>query len=706
MDFEDFRKDFLEEVKADASTSGLGSVATFVQTASSYMLNSDVFPDAITPAYYEGEGKRHRKIRVDGYLFDPADNTMNLFIADYDPVQRDPLMTRTLAQGFFNKIAYFVEEACGDDLPREIEPSSPASDLVDDIRADDNPIAKYRFVILSTRDMGERAIKFDAFSLGNIPVEFQIWDLSRIFRVCCSNLGRQNIELNFKDYVSGGIPCIEAKGMPQNNYKSYLCIIPGETLAQIYDDIGSQLLEGNVRSFLSTKVAVNKKIRTTILQEPEKFFAYNNGIAATAMNLQFEQTEDGLFITYAEDFQIINGGQTTASLSNARRKDRADLSSIFVQMKLTEIDSSSEQASDLIRNISKSSNSQNKVSDADFFSTHPFHVRMEQLSRRIFAPAVNGQQFETHWFYERARGQYFQMQMAMTKAQKDTFKAQNPKSQLITKTDLAKARNSWSELPHVVSKGAQTNFMKFAEIINDGWERNPDYYNEKYFKDSMAISKLFRELESFVTIQPWYEQGYRANIVTYSISLFHFLLKKLAPDKTFDLSSIWNKQKVPSLILDEFRKITAFVNECITDPGRETVNVTQWCKRENCWKKIKQASEQEDNLLDVSSIDLYLLSADDDRCEMRQAKSSQRVVSDVEAQTIILNQGAAFWIQLEEFILTKHLGSPEMRKALWPAKRIPAKIPTPYQSKKLLELWDEAKAEGFKPIVREDGENY
>ena len=170
MDFEDFRKDFLEEVKADASTSGLGSVATFVQTASSYMLNSDVFPDAITPAYYEGEGKRHRKIRVDGYLFDPADNTMNLFIADYDPVQRDPLMTRTLAQGFFNKIAYFVEEACSDDLPREIEPSSPASDLVDDIRADDNPIAKYRFVILSTRDMGERAIKFDAFSLGNIQI--------------------------------------------------------------------------------------------------------------------------------------------------------------------------------------------------------------------------------------------------------------------------------------------------------------------------------------------------------------------------------------------------------------------------------------------------------------------------------------------------------------------------------------------------------
>lgn len=151
------------------------------------------------------------------------------------------------------------------------------------------------------------------------------------------------------------------------------------------------------------------------------------------MDLLIESTNEGKFITYARDFQIINGGQTTASLSNARYKDGADLSQIYVQMKLTEVDSNADKASDLIRNISRSSNSQNKVSDADFFATHPFHIRMEQISRRIFAPASGGAQYETKWFYERARGQYIQAQMHMTKAQKDKFAAQHPKKQVITK---------------------------------------------------------------------------------------------------------------------------------------------------------------------------------------------------------------------------------------------------------------------------------
>ena len=699
MDFEDFRKEFIEEVRADAIVSGIGSVASFVQTASAYMLNADVFPDAITPAFFEGEGKRNRKLRIDGYLFDPADNTMNLFIADYDSVERNNPMIKTLAQGLFKKIEYFIDEAYGQNLRNEIEPSIPVADLVDELYTQKADIAKFRFVILTTRDMGERAIKWDPEPIHGIPVEYQIWDIARIYRVCSSNLGRQNIEIDFKSYTPNGIPCIEATGMEDNGFKSYLCIIPGETLAQIYDDIGSQLLEGNVRSFLSTKVAVNKKIRETILREPGKFFAYNNGVATTAMNLKIENNGSGLFITYAEDFQIINGGQTTASLSSAKRKDHADLSGIYVQMKLTEIDSESDQAADLIRNISRSSNSQNKVSDADFFSTHPFHVRMEQISRHLFAPAVNGQQFETLWFYERARGQYLQKQMFMTKSEKDKFKAQNPKQQLVTKTDFAKARNSWDKLPHVVSKGAQTNFLKFAEIINEGWDKNPDIYNEKYFKDTMAIIKLFKELEELVPNQPWYEQGYRANIVTYSIALFNFLIEKKSNNQCFDLSVIWNKQKIPNQVLEEFMKITEFVNAQITDPARETVNVTQWCKRDNCWKKMQEAALRETDLLDIDNIEMFFVSKEDERSEAKQAKNKQHEISDMRAQKAVLDYPASFWCQLEEFILTKRLGSPDMRKALWPAKRIPTKIPTPFQAKRLLELLDIALAEGFKSTI-------
>ena len=134
-----------------------------------------------------------------------------------------------------------------------------------------------------------------------------------------------------------GIPCLVANDAATAEYTSYLCVIPGPALADIYDAYGSILLEANVRSFLSTKVAVNKKMRATILTEPARFFAYNNGISALAKDVKTRQSRDGLYITSAKDFQIINGGQTTASLSNARYKDKADLGSIFVQMKLTEI---------------------------------------------------------------------------------------------------------------------------------------------------------------------------------------------------------------------------------------------------------------------------------------------------------------------------------------------------------------------------------
>lgn len=505
MDVRDFHKDFLEEIKATAATEGAGSNAAFVNIATSYLVNAEVLSD-FTPAFYLGTGKNNRKIRVDGYVLDEFDLTFNLVIADYTGDEERETITKTAALAHFDRLLYFIEEVYDGKLRREVEPSTPASDLVETLVLHKERIRKFRLILITDGFMSNRISEMDPDTFKNIPVEKQIWDIDRIYRVCFSDLGRQDIEIDFKAYTDGkGIPCLEASSANSEDYKSYLCIIPGKTLADVYDAYGSQLLEGNVRSFLSTKVAVNKKIRETILRIPQNFFAYNNGVSATAMDLHIESTPEGRFITYAKDFQIINGGQTTASLSNARYKDGADLSQIYVQMKLTEVDSNADKSSELIRNISRSSNSQNKVSDADFFATHPFHIRMEQISRRVFAPASGGAQYETKWFYERARGQYLQAQMHMTKSQKDKFTAQNPKKQVITKTDLAKYRDSWAGLPHVVSKGAQTNFMKFAEIIDDGWSKSDTKYNDKYFKDSIALAILFKHTEWVVSHQPWFE---------------------------------------------------------------------------------------------------------------------------------------------------------------------------------------------------------
>jgi hypothetical protein len=317
-------------------------------------------------------------------------------------------------------------------------------------------------------------------------------------------------------------------------------VVPGVVLADIYDEFGARLLEGNVRSFLSTKGAVNKKIRETILRFPEQFFAFNNGVSVTASNVKFDDAGN---LIYAEEFQIINGGQTTASISNARFCDRADLSKINVLMKLTVTKEGmyEDDKQVLLRTISRSSNQQNKVSDADFFSTHPFHVEIEKIAEMTPAPAVSATQLRTYWFYERARGQYTQRQMKLSRTQKEAFKKEYPPKQKITKTDLAKYRYSWDEKPYLVSKGAQSNFQAFAKEITDIWEKGENErskYNIQYFRDTVSLAIMYKTVENIVSNQDWYTGSFRANIVTYSIAMFHHLISKQYSNEVLNLDHI------------------------------------------------------------------------------------------------------------------------------------------------------------------------
>lgn len=690
MELQDFHKEFLEDIKSTAALMGEGSSATFTNIVADYLIGAEILPEFI-PSFYVGTGKNNRKYRVDGYGFDEFDYTMNLIISDYIGSDDNRILTKTEAVQIFYRLQYFLSEALHGRLYKEIEISTPCSDLVELLRTNKERIRKYRFLLLTDGYMSGRIDTLPVTNFESIPVDNQIWDVERLYKICFSEMGREHIEIDFKDYTKEGVPCLEANDAITNEYRSFLCVIPGEVLADIYDCYGSQLLEGNVRSFLSTKVAVNKKIRETILKEPSMFFAYNNGIAATAMDLVIDTTSDGKFITYAKDFQIINGGQTTASLSNTRYKDKADLKNIYVQMKLTEIDSDNEKSEELIRNISRSSNSQNKVSDADFFSTHPFHIRMEQISRRIFAPAVGGAQYETHWFYERARGQYLQAQMRMTRSQKNQFVVQNPKKQLITKTDFAKVRNSWYCKPHIVSKGAQTNFINFAELIDNEWSKSDTIFNESYFQESVALVILFKHIENLVSHQPWYENGYRANIVTYSLALLNYLIRKNYPNKELNLQIIWNKQSVPEIISNQLVKITKAVFESITDPTRETINVTQWCKRESCWLRIKSL-----NISLVAGFERVLVNKAELEEEKKEAKKEQKFINEIDAQTKVIEYGADNWKKVMNFSKIKKIVTPDELIALKIASQIPIKLPNTYQSKRLLEVMERAYYEGFK----------
>lgn len=693
MDAQEFRKDFMEGIKSEAAATGEGSSASFVRILAQYLQDAEFLMD-FNAAYFEGTGKRNRKLRVDGYAYDELDKTMSLVIADYDASPDDRVLTRTQARQLQERLSSFAEHALSPTFYREVETSRPCSDLIDLLREKHKEIHKYQLLIFTTASISNSITIMESPDIDGTSSECQIWDIERAFKVCTSDTGRNVIEINFKDYSVQGIPCMEASCAETQDFKSYLCIIPGELLANIYDRYGSGLLEGNVRSFLSTKVAVNKKIRTTILQCPERFFAYNNGISATSMHIDLESSVHGDFLVAAKDFQIINGGQTTASLSNARFRDKADLSSVFVQMKLTVIESSlDEEATDLVQNISRSSNNQNKVSDADFFSTHPFHIRMERFSQHLYARAVGGLQHETKWFYERARGQYLQKQMRMTASEKKKFLLQNPKAQLVTKTDLAKVRNTWRGVPHTVSKGAQTNFAEFAKLISEEWESSGEglSFNEKYFQESIALIMIFRYSELMVSAQPWYSQGYRANIVTYTIAFLHLLIQKQFMDKDLDLLNIWTRQSIPDPVKNVLIEVSELVYAKLTDQKRGIENVTQWCKQEACWTSVQGI---EYRLL--PEFETCLIGREERKAAERNAKADQRIDSDAELMTKIINISVAQWQKVLDFAVHRHLVTADEQTALKIACQIPQKIPTPIQCKKLLSVLERLQEEGFK----------
>ena len=477
--------------------------------------------------------------------------------------------------------------------------------------------------------------------MNGIPVEYNLWDINRLFRVLHSGDGHEPVEIDLKKWNDWGLPCLEASDASTDDIQCLLCVIPGSVLADLYDTYGSLLLEGNVRSFLSTKVKVNKNIRKTIIEadgeNKRMFFAYNNGISATATRVSVEETETGKYISSIYNLQIVNGGQTTASLSNARYRDKADLSGIYVQMKLTVIPNH-EQAQLLIPKISRGSNSQNGVNEADFFSNHEFNIRMQQISRRLFAPAVNGLQYETHWFFERSRGQYEQEQSRMSSGEKKKYQMQNPKDQKLTQTEFAKYQNTWRELPYLASLGAQKNFAKYASYIVDAWEKDDAQFNELYFRNTVAIAIMFKYIDRMVPKQNWYEKGYKANIVIYTLSYFHYLIEKQYPGHQLNLRIIWDRQRVPDLLQSEFIKMTKFIFDFITDDSRPISNVTEWCKKEQCWIMLKAQNY---------TLDTHLESILMDREEIKREKSDGRkahaIKTGIQVQAEVVKKGSEYW---------------------------------------------------------------
>ncbi len=423
MDLNEYRQDFLDQVRARASAGSNFTHAEFVDICGELLSDAEELSD-FEVCHYRGVGSRNRALGVDGFAQDEVDGSIRLIIAEYGGQPEPVTITQTQAKALFSKLLGFCDDAFAGRLHPALEESTPAYSLAQLLYERKKIIARLRLYLVTDGVLSSRVRDWPEGEVADIPTESHIWDVNRFRDVQESKSGRDELEVDFTAVVPDGLPCLSAS-VPSDEYRAYLCVIPGAVLAQIYDQYGSRLLEGNVRSYLGTRGRINKAIHKTVATEPSMFFAYNNGIAATASAATVANAADGLRLTHVTDLQIVNGGQTTATLAGTLKEKLDGLSRTFVQMKLSILPA--ETAGKYIPAIARYANSQNKVSDADFFSNHEFHRRMEQLAQRLRAPAVGGAQYGTHWFYERARGQYANQQSSLTAAQKKQFLLQNPK---------------------------------------------------------------------------------------------------------------------------------------------------------------------------------------------------------------------------------------------------------------------------------------
>ncbi|MBI5308179.1 MAG: AIPR family protein [Planctomycetes bacterium] len=522
--------------------------------------------ESLVPCQYKSKG-----VKVDAYHYDDEFKDFTLIVSHFLD-EDDPSKARVSndeVNSLFRSATNFLTRSLKN-LQNKIDISNEAHELASLITKCKGDIRTAKIVLITDGITQKRPADIDA--IDGIEIIRTIWDIERSCHYCRTG-EREKITIEFTEFCGGPLPCVVRKS-ETNIYSTYLGFIPGIALANMYARWGIKMLDMNVRVFLSARGNVNKGIRETILKEPDMFCAYNNGITIFARSVEITATEAGLGLVCAEDFQIVNGGQTTASLYHTQKKDRAALNNIFVQMKLTVIHNP-EDVPRLVPKMSEYSNTQNKVQMADLAANLSPHQEIQTISNNILSPDPTGGSQQTYWFYERARGSYEECRnlAAKTPAQKRQFDALRPKHQKFDKIKLGKVWNTCLRLPHVVSLGGQKNFGWFNEWLRE--QKEEDW--KAFFRKTVALIVLWNSTEKIVRRQGF--QGYHHNIVAYTLAwLFHLTGSRI------DLERIWQKQAVGEPILDVLESMSGIVNEHIRNTQQ---NVTEYCKREECWDKLK-----------------------------------------------------------------------------------------------------------------------
>jgi len=531
--------------------------------------------------------------------------TLDLFITHYNYSTYEYNITKEEFTKNLNQIRKFLNAALKGAI-NYIDPAkSELNELIKIIGKQKKRFDRINIFFLVNGTVNYDTEKLFVKGYEDLDVFVQIWDVPRFYKLSESNSNREPIEIEFAKFLNDGAIGIQCLKVPDLNelYECYLAIIPGYVLARLYNEFSNELLESNVRAFLGQTGKYNKGIRDTIRDKPQMFLPYNNGITATAENVEVILVDNHLYLKKVDDFQIVNGGQTTASLFHTQKKLKdVDLGKVFVQMKLTVI-KDIEQKNIEVPNIARFANSQNKVSELDLSSNNPYFVQIESLSRKKYVVNPQNKNQSILWYFERVTGQYRESLnklggngSAPTSVQKK-FKEQNPTTHKFLKSDIAKYINIWEQEPYYVSLGAQKNFVHYTKKINDSVKKNK-LPGDNFYRKLIANAILFRETDRLFgrkNVDAIGDTNIKSFTVAYTLSLLH--------NKTsnrLDLWKIYEGQLLPKELIEVIKQMLYFVYDHLVKSANNSL-LSEYAKKESSWNKLK-AEPFKISLEDISNL--------------------------------------------------------------------------------------------------------
>lgn len=565
----EFAEDLQEEARARIdSPAGTLFNGAFVDVFREYLVENGSLED-VEPCYYRKQAGRGH-MEVYGYNVSEDGTVLDVVTAEHG--WKAQVMRKSEVQRAMRRAQAFVER-CRTGLHLEMEESDPACAMAMNINAAWPDLTRIRIFLLT-----DARVTVDSMApseIAGIRCTYELWDIARLHRLATSGRRDEETVIDLEEH-GGPLPCLPAVG--DEDYDCILTVLPGRLLAELYEKHGPKLLQRNVRAYLQARGKVNKGIIETVRQSPGRFLAYNNGVSATATSVGTEVTENGsVVITRLVDLQIVNGGQTTASLHHAWERGSRDLSAVRVPAKITVV--RPDVLDQLVPRISRYANSQNAIKEADFEANSPYHVALEQLSRSVWAPAPSGSARETRWYYERVRGQYqVDLGRAGTQAKKRDFKGDHPLAQRFGKTDLAKYELTYLKRPHDVSLGAEKCFQLWTRSVHANFEGVPD---EGHFRDTVAKAILFEHTRKI--IQRLRLGGYLGPTAAYTVAL---LMDRYG--QRIDLEGIWRAQGLPEWFAAVVPDVAQHVVRPLLVDAPGAGNVTEWCKKVQCWERVRR----------------------------------------------------------------------------------------------------------------------